>query len=68
MAEDDQTAALLAGFESEGDSEDPEDDLEFDEDLQVPTLNKKQKKALEKAAQSIKTDEPGVIYIGYVCS
>ncbi|OAL48808.1 hypothetical protein IQ07DRAFT_542537 [Pyrenochaeta sp. DS3sAY3a] len=64
--EDDQTAALLAGFDSDGDSEDPEDDLEFDEDIQVPTLSKKQKKALEKAAQSIKTDDPGVIYVGRV--
>lgn len=64
--EDDQTAALLAGFESDGDSEDPDEDLHFEEDVDVPALTKKQRKDLEKAEKLSKSNEPGVIYVGYV--
>ncbi|KAF1960215.1 hypothetical protein CC80DRAFT_438821 [Byssothecium circinans] len=61
---DDQTAALLAGFESEGDESDVEKDGEFDEKaVTVPTLSKKQRKALEKAK---KDSEPGVVFLGRV--
>lgn len=66
VEEDDQTAALLAGFESDGDSEDPDEDLEFDDDIQVPKLTKKQKKALAKAQDNNKLNQPGVVYVGYV--
>jgi nucleolar protein 15 len=67
VAEDDQTAALLAGFESDDDSEnDPENDLNFDEDAPAPKLSKKQRTALEKAATGPRANEPGVIYVGYV--
>lgn len=64
--EDDQTAALLAGFESDDDENDPEEDIDFDEDANVPALTKKQKTALAKAAIGAKANEPGVIYVGYV--
>jgi nucleolar protein 15 len=67
VEEDDQTAALLAGFESDDDSEnDPEEDEDFNEDALVPTLSKKQRTALEKAAKGPKSNEPGVVFVGYV--
>jgi nucleolar protein 15 len=63
--EDDQTAALLAGFESDEDEQDPDEDDKFANDAKVPTLSKKQKTALEKAATGPKANQPGVIYVGY---
>lgn len=63
---DDQTAALLAGFESDGDSDDPSEDLNFDDDVAVPALTKKQRQAVEKAEKAAKSNEPGVVYVGYV--
>ncbi|KAF1850022.1 RNA-binding domain-containing protein, partial [Cucurbitaria berberidis CBS 394.84] len=64
--EDDQTAALLAGFESDDDSDDPSEDLDFDDDIQVPTLTKNQRKAIEKAGQTPLSNTPGVVYVGRV--
>ncbi|KAH6639653.1 hypothetical protein C7974DRAFT_388944 [Boeremia exigua] len=64
-AEDDQTAALLAGFSS--DDSDTENDDEFDADsAPVPKLTKAQKKAIAKAKDTPKATEPGVIYVGRV--
>ncbi|CAI6338654.1 unnamed protein product [Periconia digitata] len=62
---DDQTAALLAGFESDRDESDAENEGEtFDEDaVSVPKLSKKQQKALEKAR---KDGEPGVVFLGRI--
>lgn len=62
---DDQTAALLAGFESEGDEEDlGKEDEDIGEDVaNTPQLSKKARKQLEIAA---KKDEPGVIFLGCV--
>ena len=63
--EDDQTAALLAGFGS--DDSDSENDIDFPEDTAVvPKLTKSQKKAIAKARDTPKATEPGVIYVGYV--
>lgn len=63
-AEDDQTAALLAGFSS--DDSDAEDDEDFDADAApAPKLTKSQKKAIAKARDTPKATEPGVIYVGY---
>lgn len=64
---DDQTAALLAGFESDRDESDAEkEDEDFDEDA-LPEMgkeiSKKKRKELEKARRDA---EPGVIYLGYV--
>lgn len=66
VEEDDQTAALLAGFESDDDEKDPEVDEEFDVNAPTPKLSKKDQTALEKALASNKANEPGVIYIGCV--
>ncbi|KAJ8118649.1 hypothetical protein OPT61_g398 [Boeremia exigua] len=64
-AEDDQTAALLAGFSS--DDSDVDDDVNFDEDAApAPKLTKAQKKAIAKAKDTPKATEPGVIYVGRV--
>jgi nucleolar protein 15 len=67
VEEDDQTAALLAGF-SDDDESDSDNDIAFDEDVQAPvlTLTKSQRKALKKAKDTPRSDEPGVVYVGYV--
>jgi nucleolar protein 15 len=63
--DDDQTAALLAGFSS--DDSDPEDDEDFPADSAVvPKLTKSQKKAIARAKDTPKATEPGVIYVGRV--
>ena len=65
VEEDDQTAALLAGFGS--DDSDSENDIDFPEDSAVvPKLTKSQKKAIAKAKDTPKATEPGVVYVGYV--
>jgi nucleolar protein 15 len=62
--EDDQTAALLAGFSS--DDSDTDNDIDFPEDSAVvPKLTKSQKKAIARAKDTPKSTEPGVIYVGY---
>ena len=62
--EDDQTAALLAGFSS--DDSDTDNDIDFPEDSAVvPKLTKSQKKAIARAKETPKSTEPGVIYVGY---
>lgn len=65
--EDDQTAALLAGFESDRDESDLEKEDEGLDDAALekatPKLSKKQRLALEKAA---KREEPGVVYVGRI--
>ncbi|KAF2833854.1 RNA-binding domain-containing protein, partial [Ophiobolus disseminans] len=63
--EDDQTAALLAGFESD-DEADPEEDNDFEDGAVAPKVSKKDQTALEKALKSSKSNEPGVVYIGRV--
>ncbi|OSS51775.1 hypothetical protein B5807_03993 [Epicoccum nigrum] len=63
--EDDQTAALLAGFSS--DDSDTDNDIDFPEDSAVvPKLTKSQKKAIARAKDTPKATEPGVIYVGRV--
>ena len=64
-AEDDQTAALLAGF-SDSDSDDADEDENFDEAAKVPKLSAKQRKAIKQAEAAPKSNEPGVLYVGYV--
>ena len=64
--QDDQTMALLKGFES-GSEEDASGDEGFKEGQPVPKLP--QGKQLSKQLKKIKAtedDEPGVIYVGYV--
>ncbi|KAL5120067.1 nucleolar protein [Pleosporales sp. CAS-2024a] len=64
---DDQTAALLAGFESDDDSEkDPEEDVDFDAHAPVPKLSKKDRAALEKATQGPRSKDAGVVYVGRI--
>jgi nucleolar protein 15 len=63
---DDQTQALLKGFESEGDEESSGEGLE--DGASVPEINvtKAQKKALKKANDEAEGDKPGVIYVGRI--
>lgn len=63
--EDDQTAALLAGFESSEDENDPQDDgIALDKIPAVPNMKEVRKQL--KDAQQDEENTPSVIYIGYV--
>ncbi|KAH7125360.1 hypothetical protein B0J11DRAFT_528240 [Dendryphion nanum] len=61
--EDDQTAALLAGFESDRDESDAE--KEDEGDIVPSAIPDAARKSLAKLSQ-IESDKPGVIYIGRV--
>lgn len=63
--EDDQTIALIKGFESSGD-EDISGDEEYEVGKPVPGLPKpkKTKKKLEKLKNRDTPDEPGTVYVG----
>jgi nucleolar protein 15 len=68
---DDQTAALLKGFESDGDEEDALNEGGLLAGMTVPEmdvsiLDKKSKKKLRKAAKSGSDEKPGVIYVGRI--
>ena len=71
--EDDQTAALLKGFESDSDSDDEmaekDNDLEG-QDVGEHEVDKKTRKALAKAAlkaaESKIASEPGTVYLGRI--
>ena len=62
--EGDQTAALIKGFESEGDEEARDDNAGFKEGMEVPKLPKS--KDLPKKLKAIKdaSEGPGVVYVG----
>ncbi|KAI5248666.1 RNA-binding domain-containing protein [Aureobasidium subglaciale] len=61
--EDDQTAALLAGFESSDDENDPQDDgIALEKLPAVPNMKEVRKQL--KEAQQDDENTPGVIYIG----
>ncbi|KAL8870974.1 MAG: hypothetical protein Q9174_003104 [Haloplaca sp. 1 TL-2023] len=64
--EGDQTAALIKGFESEGDEEVPGDNAGFKEGMEVPKLPKS--KDLPKKLKAIKdtSEGPGVVYVGRI--
>ncbi len=66
VEEDDQTEALLKGFES-SDENDASGDEGFEKGQEVPSLpaNKKLQKKL-KGAKDIQSDSPGIIYVGFV--
>ncbi|OJJ44780.1 hypothetical protein ASPZODRAFT_100943 [Penicilliopsis zonata CBS 506.65] len=67
-AEDDQTTALIKGFESSGD-EDASDDEGFDPDQPVPRIpdsKKAKRKILKKQKKSDEPDEPGTVYVGRI--
>jgi nucleolar protein 15 len=66
---DDQTEALLKGFESDGDEADAEKEggLEEGQDVpKVPDMSNRSKKQLEKAMVFKKDDKPGVVYVGRI--
>ncbi|KAH8596496.1 hypothetical protein B0O99DRAFT_620577 [Bisporella sp. PMI_857] len=65
---DDQTEALLKGFESEGDEEDDKKEGGLEDGQTVPTvkLSKKDKKAIKIAAEAKKSEKPGVVYVGRI--
>ena len=60
--EDDQGAALLAGFDSDGEDAAVDEGLEIDKPL--PKISKEVTKKVEKAGQKGGNDGPGVVYVG----
>ena len=66
-APDDQTAALLAGFESDGDDVHPPGDAGFKEDSKIPSLPDSAATSKKlKAIKATETDKPGVVYVGRI--
>lgn len=64
--EDDQTAALIKGFESSGDEDDSGDEG-YTPDKPIPKIpesKKAQKKIMKKQKEGDVSDEPGTVYIG----
>ncbi|DAA74677.1 TPA_exp: Uncharacterized protein A8136_3215 [Trichophyton benhamiae CBS 112371] len=67
-AEDDQTIALIRGFESSGD-EDPSEDEGFEPGQEVPRIpdSKKAMKAIRKKKKESSAPEvPGTVYVGRI--
>ncbi|KAJ5113513.1 hypothetical protein N7456_002047 [Penicillium angulare] len=64
---DDQTAALIKGFESSGDEDDSEDEG-FDADKPVPKIpdTKKAQKKIAKNQKQGASEEPGAVYVGRI--
>jgi nucleolar protein 15 len=60
--EDDQGAALLAGFDSDGEDTAVDEGLERDKPL--PQISKEVSKKVKKAGQKGGNDGPGVVYVG----
>ena len=65
---DDQTEALLKGFESDGDSEDTNNEGGLKEGDEVPKapISNRSKKQLQKASDFPKDNKPGVVYVGRI--
>lgn len=64
--EDDQTAALIKGFESSGDEDDSGDEG-YTPDKPIPKIpdsKKAQKKIMKKQKEGDVSQEPGTVYIG----
>ncbi|RFU27787.1 hypothetical protein B7463_g8551, partial [Scytalidium lignicola] len=64
--EDDQTVALLKGFESEGDEEDAENEGGLEPGQEVPKIPALSKKQMKRIADAGGAEKPGVVYIGRI--
>ncbi|KAL8725816.1 MAG: hypothetical protein Q9181_006271 [Wetmoreana brouardii] len=64
--EGDQTVALIKGFESGGDEEEPNESAGFKKGMEVPQIPKN--KDLTKKLKGVKdtSDGPGVVYVGRI--
>ncbi|KAI4251328.1 MAG: hypothetical protein LQ352_004917 [Teloschistes flavicans] len=62
----DQTAALIKGFESDGDEAEPSDSAGFKEGTEVPQIPKKKELSKKLKAAKDDSDGPGVIYVGRI--
>jgi nucleolar protein 15 len=66
---DDQTVALLQGFESDGDVKDSEQEdglMEGRKVPKIPTMTNQNKKAMKRALESDAPEKPGVVYVGHI--
>jgi nucleolar protein 15 len=63
---DDQTEALLKGFESEGDDEKALQNKDYEAGQKIPKLDKKTKNQAKAARDASTSDKPGVIYVGRI--
>ncbi|KAH8821190.1 hypothetical protein F5884DRAFT_766904 [Xylogone sp. PMI_703] len=64
--EDDQTQALLKGFESEGDEEDADNEEGLKPGQEVPKIPVLSKKQMKQLAAAEEDEKPGVVYIGRI--
>ncbi|OOQ83107.1 rRNA processing protein gar2 [Penicillium brasilianum] len=66
-AEDDQTAALIKGFESSGD-EDESGDEGYNSKMPIPKIpdTSKAEKKMKKLQKGDSKDEPGTVYVGRI--
>lgn len=63
---DDQTEALLKGFESDGDDAEDQKEGGLQVGQSIPEIPKRSKKALKRAQQTEISDKPGVVYVGRI--
>lgn len=66
---DDQTAALIKGFESSDDEDDNEGESHNPNKPipKIPDISKNQQKKIMRSQKKTGTpDEPGTVYVGYV--
>jgi nucleolar protein 15 len=66
---DDQTVALLKGFESDGDEDDAAKEGGLAEGRKVPkvpTMTNRNKKVMKRAAEIDGPEKPGVVYVGHI--
>ena len=63
---DDQTDALLKGFESDDDSEKDPGDQGYEVGDEIPKVGKKIRKKAEAAEKASTSDKPGVVYVGRI--
>ncbi|KAL8691189.1 MAG: hypothetical protein Q9218_003539 [Villophora microphyllina] len=64
--EGDQTAALIKGFESDGDEAEPSDSAGFKEGTEVPQIPKQNELSNKLKAAKDESNGPGVVYVGRI--
>jgi nucleolar protein 15 len=63
---DDQTEALLKGFESDDDDEKDPEDQGYEAGEDIPKIDKKTRKKVKAVEKASSSGKPGVVYIGRI--
>ncbi|KAK2861380.1 hypothetical protein FQN49_004253 [Arthroderma sp. PD_2] len=67
IGEDDQTLALIQGFESSGDDASEDEGFVPGQDVpQIPDSKKTMKKIRQKKKKNVEPEEPGAVYVGRI--